>query len=82
MKRQGAPLALGQTIEYTVVDVDAHGTERVRLSHEHADEYDVDWYRDQCIRAAVGVLSPAGYHESAIKNSPREGSTPSIQSYE
>ena len=81
MKRQGTPLSPGQQVEYVVVDDGAHGTERVRLTHEHTDSYDANWYQEQCIRATVGVLSPVGYRESDIKNWLAEGSPPSIQSY-
>lgn len=54
--------------------------ERVRLVHEHVKRYDGDWYREQCIRAAVGILSLVGYRESEIKKRLATRTTPSIQS--
>ncbi|QLG29541.1 type B DNA-directed DNA polymerase [Halorarum halophilum] len=80
-KRHGTPLSPGQRIEYVVVDADRRGTERVRLDHEHVDDYDADWYREQCIRAALGILSPMGYRELGIKDYLTRTTTASIQSY-
>ncbi|QLG60341.1 type B DNA-directed DNA polymerase [Halorarum salinum] len=81
IKRQGTPLAPGQQVEYVVVDADGRGTERVRLAHEQVDHYDAEWYREQCIRAAVSVLSASGFRESDIKSYLTESETPSIQAY-
>ncbi|WP_246308207.1 DNA polymerase domain-containing protein [Halorarum salinum] len=81
MKRQGTPLAPGQQVEYVVVDADGRGTERVRLAREHVDDYDAEWYREQCISAAVSVLSPGGCSEADIKSHLAESETPPIQAY-
>jgi DNA polymerase I len=53
----GAP---GQSVSYVVVDDSKRSRERVMLTSEKLDEYDVGFYRESLVRAAASVLSPLG----------------------
>ncbi|MFC6751937.1 type B DNA-directed DNA polymerase [Halorubrum tibetense] len=64
----GTGLSPGQTIQYVVVNNNAHGTERVRLSYEDITRYDTDWYANAAIRAVESVLAPIGWREGEIRD--------------
>ena len=56
-----------QSVSYVVVDDTKRSRERVMLASEELNEYDVGFYRELLVRAAVSVLSPLGWRESDIE---------------
>jgi len=57
----------GQDVQYVVVDDDKDGRARVALLHEEPETYDAAYYRDELIRVAESVLSPAGFRREDIE---------------
>ena len=62
----------GQSVEYVVVDDDADGRQRVRLTFEECSDYDVEHYADRLVRAAETVLSPFGWDRGRVERALRE----------
>ncbi|SFL45491.1 DNA polymerase I [Halogranum rubrum] len=56
----------GQNVDYVVVDDSKQTADRVALATEGVEEYDIEFYRKQLIRAAESVLSPLGWREADI----------------
>ena len=71
----------GQNIEYVVVDDEKRSRERVVLADEAGENYDVDYYREQLVRATESVLSSLGWRESDIEAYLREYQETSLQSW-
>ena len=68
-------------MEYVVVDDSKQSSDRVAFASEGLDEYDVDFYRTQLLRAAESVLSPLGWREGEIKQYLADHKDVSLQAF-
>ncbi|MHB9285864.1 type B DNA-directed DNA polymerase [Halobacteriales archaeon Cl-PHB] len=57
----------GQDVRFVVVDDDADGRERVRLSFEDVPDYDADFYATLLIRAAESLTAPLGWDRTDLR---------------
>ena len=76
----GRHLHAGQGVNYVVVDDSKRSRDRVRLASE-ADDYDVEFYAEQLVRAAESVLSPMGWRQEDIERYLADRTDASLISY-
>lgn len=57
----------GQNVSYVVVDDSKRSRDRVQLTQESPDQYDVGFYSDLLIRAAESVCAPVGRRYNGIE---------------
>jgi len=59
-------IALGEDVEYVVVDDEKSSRDRVKFRSEDPQDYDTEFYVEVVARAAAGVLGPFGYGQRDI----------------
>jgi len=79
---QDSGVAPGQTVQYIVVNADARGAARIRLSFEDPDRYDTGWYETQAIRAVGSILSPTGWCERDIRDYLARSTNATLRAYD
>ncbi|SDM99041.1 DNA polymerase I [Halogranum gelatinilyticum] len=81
VENRGLTRSPGQDVEYVVVDDSKQSSDRVALASEGLDEYDVDFYRAQLLRAAESVLSPLGWREGDVEQYLADHKDVSLQAF-
>lgn len=66
---RGVTRSPGQDVEYVVVD-SKQSSDRVAFASEGLDEFDVEFYRRQLLRAVERVLSPLGCGRWRLSSTP------------
>ncbi|WP_423995919.1 type B DNA-directed DNA polymerase [Halorubrum trapanicum] len=80
-QHHGTSLAPGQTVRYVVANADGHGIDRVRLTFEDPQSYDIDWYEDAAIRAVESIISCVGWDRTDIEQYLAETADTTLGSY-
>jgi len=80
-QHHGTSLAPGQTVRYVVVNDDGRGIDRVRLSFENIESYDVSWYEDAAIRAVESIVSCVGWESEDITQYLADTTDTTLKSY-